>query len=457
MTGSERGPFVAAAILDSLATFDLCRARMDDAWRLMERLYPICRSITGAGTRATLAVIGERIPLQLTEVPSGTPVFDWEVPNEWTVREAWIEDEAATRIVDLRNHTLHLMSYSVPVDATMSLEELRPHLYSLPDHPDWIPYRTSYYRENWGFCLPHRQIESLRPGRYRVRIDSELKPGSLTYGECVIEGEVDDEVLLFTHVCHPSLCNDNLTGIALATELAAQFCASRPRLTYRFVFAPGTIGSITWLARNEAHVGRVRHGLVLGLAGDRGPITYKRSRRGDAAIDQIAAFVLKDFGARARMVDFSPYGYDERQLCSPGFNLPVGRLTRTPNNEYSEYHSSADDFSLIDKDALAESLFAAASMLRIADRDATYLNLNPKCEPRLGKRGLFRLTGGTHPGEFEHALLWVLNQSDGSSSLLAIARRAGLPFDIVASAADALAQVGLLRRQEPDARSGVVS
>jgi aminopeptidase-like protein len=268
---------------------------------------------------------------------------------------------------------------------------------------------------------------------------------------------VDEEVLLFTHVCHPSLCNDNLTGIALATELAARLQECQPRFTHRFVFAPGTIGSITWLARNEAHVERVKHGLVLGLAGDRGPLTYKRSRRGNAEIDDIAAYVTEGLGDSARMVDFSPYGYDERQLCSPGFNLPVGRLTRTPNNEYPEYHSSADNFSILDKDAMAQSLYAAAAMLRIADRNATYVNLSPKCEPRLGKRGLFRLTGGRHPGEFEHALLWVLNQSDGSNSLLAIARRARLPFDIVAGAADALAEVGLLRRHVPDAGSGRTS
>ncbi|HEV7717317.1 MAG TPA: DUF4910 domain-containing protein, partial [Steroidobacteraceae bacterium] len=204
----------------------------------------------------------------------------------------------------------------------------------------------------------------------------------------------------------------------------------------------------TWLARNEQNVHRVRHGLVLGLAGDRGPLTYKRSRRGTADIDRIGAHVLSQLDARARVIDFSPYGYDERQLCSPGFNLPVGRLTRTPNSEYPEYHSSADDFTLIDRDALAESLFASAMMLRIADRNATYENLSPKCEPRLGKRGLYRHTGGRHPGEFEHALLWVLNQSDGSNSLLDITEKSRLPFDVIADAADALEGVALLRRVE---------
>lgn len=444
-------------MLEPLATFEGCRARMDDAWALMKELYPLCRSITGAGLRDTLAKVGERIPLEIHEVPSGTAVFDWEVPNEWNVREAWIENSRGERIVDLRNHTLHLMSYSTPVDAVMSLDELRPHLHSMPEHPDWIPYRTSYYREDWGFCLPHRQLAALPEDRYRVRVDSDLRPGSLTYGEFHVRGETDEEVLLFTHACHPSLCNDNLTGIAIATEIAAQLQRSKPHYSYRIVFAPGTIGSITWLAKNEALASRVRHGLVLGLAGDRGPLTYKRSRRGSADIDQIAEYVLGGIGAGARLVDFSPYGYDERQLCSPGFNLPVGRLTRTPNNEYAEYHSSADNFSILDQDSMAQSLQAAAGILRIADRNAVYVNLSPKCEPRLGKRGLFRLTGGRHPGEFEHALLWVLNQSDGTNNLLAIARRARLPFDLIAGAADALAGVQLLRREDAGIGSGKAS
>jgi aminopeptidase-like protein len=260
-----------------------------------------------------------------------------------------------------------------------------------------------------------------------------------------VAGEVEDEFLIFTHVCHPSLCNDNLSGIAVATALATELSKSKPRLSYRFVFAPGTIGSITWLARNDGSL-NVRHGLVLGLLGDRGPLTYKRSRQGKADIDRIAEFALPLISTSARHIDFSPYGYDERQLCSPGFDLPVGRLTRTPNSEYPEYHTSADDFGIIDVDCLAESLRACATLLSIAERNASFVNLNPKCEPRLGKRGLFRDTGGRHPGDFEHALLWVLNQSEGRHDLLDIARKSGLPFDLIADAADALLNVGLLRQ-----------
>jgi aminopeptidase-like protein len=438
-----------------LGSLECCNARMDDAWALMEQLYPIRRSITGQGTRCTLAAISARVPLEIYEVPSGTDVFDWQVPPEWNVREAWIADESGRRVVDLREHSLHLVGYSTAVDAVMTLEELLPHLHSLPEQPDWIPYRTSYYREDWGFCLTHRTLLTLRPGRYHVRIDSSLESGSLTYGECRVRGTVDDEVLVYTHICHPSLCNDNLTGIAVTAALAAELRNTTPRLSYRFVFAPGTIGAITWLARNEPCVHRIRHGLVLGLLGDRGPLTYKRSRRGSAGIDRIAALVLGGLRNGARLIDFSPYGYDERQFCSPGFDLPVGRMTRTPNNEYAEYHSSADDFSILERGALAESLFACAAMLRIADRDAVYASLSPKCEPRLGKRGLFRHMGGQHPGDLEYALLWVLNQSDGSNSLLAIAEKSKLPFDLIAAAADALLGVELLRAVEPHHSAGL--
>jgi aminopeptidase-like protein len=415
------------------------------AWKLMEEVYPLCRSITGEGVRATLAAVSRLIPLEITEVPSGTKVFDWEVPREWNLKEAWIKDASGRRVVDAAVHNLHIMSYSVPVERKMTLAELKPHLHSLPDHPDWIPYRTSYYREDWGFCLAHRELSQLKEGEYEVRVDSTLADGSLTYGECRIPGETADEFLIFTHVCHPSLCNDNLTGIALTSLLASELLKSRPRLSYRIVFGPGTIGSITWLARNEANLSRVRYGLVLGLLGDRGPLTYKRSRRSNADIDRIAALILQKIDPDGRLIDFSPYGYDERQLCSPGFNLPVGRLTRTPNNEYPEYHTSADNFSIVDRASLVQSLGACAQIIDVADRNATYLNTNPKCEPRLGKRGLFRSVGGAHPAEFEHALLWVLNQSDGEHSLLDIADRSGLSFEILGQAADRLLEVELLR------------
>jgi len=415
------------------------------AMSLIERMYPICRSITGNGVRQTFDLIAERIALARIEVPSGAPVFDWEVPREWNVRDAYIADAAGRRLVDFRAHNLHLVNYSAPVDRTMTLEELQPHLHSLPDRPDWIPYRTTYYRENWGFCLRHRDRETLGPGPFRVVVDSTLSQGSLSLGEAVIEGSTRDEAIVYTHTCHPSLANDNLTGIAVAVALARALAAERPRLTWRFVFGPGTIGSLAWLSRNEARLPELRAGLTIGLLGDPGPLRYKRSRRGDTVTDRAAAQVLGAPPFGAALGDFEPYGYDERQFCSPGFDLPVGRITRSPNGSYPEYHTSADDLSLIRESSLAESIRAVAAMIAALDANRRILNLSPKGEPRLGKRGLYGSVGGAGPGEFEHALLWVLSLGDGSHDLLAMAERSGLALDILDRAAEALEKAGLAR------------
>lgn len=421
------------------------QASVAAAFDLMRALYPICRSITGDGVRRSLDLIGARIPLARTEVPTGTPLFDWEVPKEWNIRDAWIAGPDGRRVVDLRAHTLHVVSYSAPVRRSMTLDELQPHLHSLPEHPDWIPYRTSYWREDWGFCLTHRDRERLHPGTYEVVIDSTLGPGHLTYAESTVRGSTSGEAVVYTHTCHPSLANDNLTGIAVATALAGAMQQARPRLTWRFVFGPGTIGSLAWLAANETSLPRLRAGFTLGLLGDQRPLTYKRSRRGDTATDRAAALVLSGLSAPTRVVDFEPYGYDERQFCSPGFDLPVGRLSRAQHGEYPEYHSSADTLDLVCAQRLAESIAAAARLVDVIDANRKVINLLPKGEPRLGKRGLFRSLGGKSPAEFEHALLWVLNQADGAHDLVAIAERSRLPFAAVASAAAALEEAGLVR------------
>ncbi len=408
-------------------------------------LYPICRSITGGGVRETLRRIGARIPLAIHEVRSGSKVFDWQVPPEWNIEDAWVEDSSGARVVDFKAHNLHLVSYSEPVSASFPLEELSRHLHSLPEHPQWIPYRTSYYRRTWGFCMRDRDRARLRPGRYRVEIQSSLAPGSLTYGEAKIAGRSREEVILFTHVCHPSLANDNSSGMAIATELARWLAEEPRRYTYRLVFAPGTIGSLCWLKANEKGLGRVRHGLVLGLLGDPGPLTYKKSRRGDSPVDAVAAHVLAGIDPKSQVIGFSPYGYDERQLCSPGFNLPVGRLTRSVNDGYPEYHSSADDLSLIRPECLQQSYQACRQIITLLEENMRYVNLKPKGEPQLGKRGLYGSVGGRSPAERQQALLWVLNESDGTRSLLEIAQHSGLSFEAVSEAAGALKQVKLLR------------
>lgn len=409
-------------------------------------LYPICRSITGPGVRETLARIDTRLPLTVTEVPSGTAAFDWIVPKEWTIEDAWIKDESGVRIVDFQKSNLSVVNYSTPVRARMSLEALRPHLHSLPDFPDRTPYRTTYYAENWGFCLPHALLETLGPGPYDVCIKSSLKNGALSYGEAVRPGETADEILISTHICHPSLCNDNLSGIAVASFLGERLAKMRLRHTVRLLFIPGTIGSITWLSRNEARAARIKHGLVLTGIGDAASFTYKKSRRGDAPIDRAAAHVLRHADPATRILEFSPYGYDERQYCSPGFNLPVGCLMRSPWGSYDRYHTSADDLDFVKPESLSGSLAAIEAIIHVLDRDMRYLNTNPKGEPRLGKRGLYRTTGGAASGPpvDEMALLWTLNLSDGEWSLLQIAERAGYSFADIERAAELLCAAGLL-------------
>jgi len=420
--------------------------------KVMADLYPICRSITGEGVRRTLDRLQEDLPIAVHEIPSGTQVFDWTVPKEWNIRDAWIVGPSGERVVDFAQSNLHVVSYSVPVHATLPLAELQRHLFTLPDRPQLVPYRTSYYVEAWGFCMAHARLLSLEDGQYEVFIDSTLENGSLTYGECVIPGREAGEVLLSCHICHPSLCNDNLSGIALVLYLGTLLRRCDMRYTYRLLFIPGTIGSITWLARNAQQVARIRHGLVVSGVGDAGPVSYKRSRRGSAVIDHAMSHVLGRSGQPYTLLDFDPYGYDERQFCSPGFNLPVGRISRSVYGTYPEYHTSADDLSFVRDESLVDSLSVVVEVLDILEHDRRYVNLNPRCEPQLGRRGLYRpLGGGIDSKSAELALLWVLNLSDGSASLLDIADRSGLPFAAIRDAAEALERHGLVRSQpEPN-------
>lgn len=407
-------------------------------------LYPICRSITGDGIRRTLALIRERIPLQTTEVPTGTPVFDWTVPREWNIRDAYIKSTDGKRVVDFRNCNLHVLNYSTPVHATLPLSELKPHLFTIPENPDWIPYRTSYYKEDWGFCLSHNQMLALEDREYEVCIDSTLDEGHLTYGECFFPGHSTNEILISCHACHPSLANDNLSGLTVATFLAQLLSGRDLRYSYRFLFIPATIGAITWLARNKEAATRIRHGLVLTCLGDKGAFHYKRSRRGNAEIDRAAAHVLTHSSESPEILGFSPYGYDERQYCSPGFNLAVGCLMRSVGGNFPEYHTSADNLEFIQPLQLAESLRACAAILDVLEDNRRYSNLNPYCEPQLGRRNLYPSRGGDMMAAEIHARLWVLNLSDGEHSLLDIAERSSLPFHAIRDAAEMLCQNGLL-------------
>jgi aminopeptidase-like protein len=411
---------------------------------LVERLYPICRSITGDGVRKTLEILREYIDLTVHEVPSGTAVLDWTVPNEWNIRDAWIKNASGEKVVDFQKHNLHVVNYSCPVRARLSLEQLRPRLHALRDRPDWIPYRTTYYDVDWGFCLTQRQLEAMPDGEYEVCIDSTLEPGSLTYGELVLPGATTDEILISTHVCHPSLCDDNLTGIAISVFLARELARRKRHLTLRFLYAPGTIGALTWLARNRETAHRVSHGLTLTCLGDGSPFTYKRTFTGDAEIDRAAAIVLENSGYPHQFIDFFPYGYDERQYNSPGFRLPVGSLMRGRHGQFPEYHTSGDNLGFVKPERMLESYDVVKRICLALDGNRRYQNLAPEGEPQLGRRGLYRAVGGTNLPNLQFAMLWVLNLSDGRHTMLDIARRAGLAFEVVRTAADLLLNHGLL-------------
>ena len=416
-----------------------------EMYRLITELYPICRSITGNGVRETLQVLKKHISIEVHNVPSGTQVFDWTVPREWNIRDAYVKNSRGERVIDFRKSNLHVLNYSVPINRRMSLAELRPHLFTLPNSPDWVPYRTSYYNENWGFCLSHNQFMELTGDKYEICIDSSLEPGFLTYGEYFLPGESGDEVLCSCHVCHPSLANDNLSGIALALFLAKHLSNVKRKYSYRFLFIPGTIGSITWLSLNERETSRIKHGLVLASLGAGDKFTYKKSRRGNAEIDQAVLNVLRHSGSSYDILDFSPYGYDERQFCSPGFDLPVGCFMRTPNGSFPQYHTSADNLDFVQPSLLAESFAVSLAIVSLLDNNVIYANQNPKCEPQLGKRGLYRAMGGVEGGINELALLWILNLSDGTHSLLDIAERSGYAFDTIKRAADTLLDHRLLK------------
>ncbi len=415
-------------------------------YELASSLFPICRSLTGQGVRDTLDVLAQTVELQRRAVATGTPLFDWVVPPEWTIRDAFIKAPDGKRVLDFSASNLHVVGYSMPIRRLIDLAELKRHVFTLPDQPDLIPYRTSYYGRTWGFCMSHTKLMSLPDAVYEVCIDSELKDGQLDYGEYIHRGRTEDEILLTTHICHPSLANDNCSGLALLAMLANAMRGRDTRYTYRFLFAPGTLGPLAWLSANEDRVGRVKHGMAVSCVGDGGGPTYKRSRRDNAVIDRVMTHILTGEGEQARSVPFSPYGYDERQFCSPGFDMPFGLFQNSAFGTFPEYHTSADNLDFIRPEHLARSYRIVTDAIDILEEDWIPISLNPKGEPQLGRRGLYASVGGpSSGGHSTMPMLWVLNLADGRHSLIDMAERSGLPFSQIIEAARRLREHDLLR------------
>jgi aminopeptidase-like protein len=418
-----------------------------DLHGLVRTLFPLPRSLTGDGVRATLREIARHAPITVHEVPSGTPVLDWTVPPEWNIKGATIRRLDGTTLVDWADNNLHVVGYSEPFHGIVSRDELARHIHTLPDQPNAIPYRTGYYAGTWGFCLPHALWAGMGDAAYQVDIDSSVTPRSMSYGECYFPGETDGEVVVSVHICHPSLANDNLSGVAVATALAAaRASAPKARLGLRLLFLPATIGAITWLARNEGALKNIRHGLVLTCIGDPGPFHYKQSRSG-AAIDRAVAHVLRQSGYRHSILRFDPYGYDERQFCSPGYDLPFGCLMRAVHGSFPEYHTSGDDCDFVTADALEQSYELVSNIVALLDADRLLERVDGRGEPQLGRRGLYRAIAGQRDagGATQMDLLWVLNLADGRHSLLDMAERSDIPFARLHAAAILAEQAGLLR------------
>ncbi len=418
--------------------------------RWIADLFPLCRSITGPGLRKTLDYLGELIPLDRHRIASGTPVFDWTVPDEWIIRDAWIADAEGRRIVDFRGHSLHVVGYSEPVDVRLDLEDLQPHLFSLPDQPDAIPYVTSYYRRTWGFCLSHRQREALPPGRYHAVIDATLAPGHLDYADLVLPGSSEHEVMFSTYVCHPSMANNELSGPVVATALA-RWLRSRPRrLTYRFVFIPEIIGSLVYLNRHLKHLReRTIAGWVLSCSGDERAWSMLCSRRGDSLADRLTRHVLSRLPGGFREYDYlwPNRGSDERNYCWPGVDLPVVGLMRSKYGTFPEYHTSLDDLSLATPAGLAGSLAVLKKMVGILEADGRW-RTTVIGEPCLGRRGLYPMVGtAASAGGAELSLLMnVLAWCDGTHDLIALAERIGAD---ATDCADVLARLYHHRLVEP--------
>jgi aminopeptidase-like protein len=412
-----------------------------------KKLYPITRSITGPGVRSTLDLLGEQLQgkLKVHEILSGTKAFDWTVPDEWTIRDAWVEDEQGHRIIDFKTHNLHVVGYSEPVDQWLDLDELEEHLYSLPEQPDAIPYITSYYQRRWGFCLTHNQRQQLKPGRYRAVVDADLKPGVLNYGELIIPGDSDREILLSTYVCHPSMANNELSGPVVTTAIA-QWLQSLPRrrYTYRVVFIPETIGSLVYLSRHLEHLKRqVIAGFNVTCIGDERCFSYLPSRKGNMLSDRVAKHVLHHIDPEYKRYSWLDRGSDERQYCAPGIDLPIATIMRSKYGTYPEYHTSLDDLTLVTPKGLEGGFLALKTAVDVIESNC-FPRVTVLGEPQLGKRGLYPNISIKGSANNIKVMMDLISYSDGSLSLLDIADLIDVPMIELTSLVSLLVEHNLL-------------
>ncbi len=419
-------------------------------YNLAEKIFPICRSITGNGVRLTLEYLKEEFAdMKIYEVPTGTQVFDWNVPKEWNIREAYIENSKGEKIIDFKDNNLHVMGYSLPIDCDMTLEELKKIIYTQPDQPDWIPYVTSYYKERSGFCMSENQKNALQEDVYHCVINSELREGSLTYGEVLLKGDTEKEILLSTYICHPSMANNEVSGPVVTIELAKWLASLEKRkYTYRIIFIPETIGAITYLSRHlDIMKKNTIAGFVLSCVGDNRIYSMVETRYGNTLTDKLLKNVLRYHYPNYKLYDFMHRGSDERQYNAPGVDLPVCAVCRSKYGEYPEYHTSADDLSLISEEGLQGTFELMKKCIRALEYNC-YYKVNCLCEPQLGKRGLYPTISQKGSYDAIVDMRNLLAYADGKNDLIDISNQINCSIDMLIPIIDKLEENGLIEKSD---------